>query len=124
MKSSTQHLLRSEGGGVSKKVPFPLFLRATGPSTKHACFLECAAWNNLRLAPFGPTSFKKSPGAAVGPPAPGPPEGLAKVSKNSFRDLFKTFFQALETFSRLFPDCWGVRGDRGLSRHLGPSGPE
>ena len=37
----------------------------------------------------------------------GAPESLEKVSKRSFRDRFETFFQTLETFSRLLSDSRG-----------------
>ena len=54
MKNPRQHLLRSKGGGGSKKVLFPLFLGQRGPSKKHACFLEGAAWDFSWLDPLDP----------------------------------------------------------------------
>ena len=52
MKIPRSTFLEAKGG--SKKVVFPLFLRGRGPSKKHACFLEGAAWNFSWLTPFGP----------------------------------------------------------------------
>ena len=47
-----------------------------------------------------------------GPPAAGPPESLAKVSKKSFQHLFKT----CSRLSRLFPDFFQtLGGPRGRS---------
>ena len=60
MKNSTQHLLRSKGGGgVLRRPFFPLFLRVRGPSKKHACFLEGAVWDFSWLDPPGPCPIKQ-----------------------------------------------------------------
>ena len=48
MKDSTQHLLRSKGGG-SKKAPFPSFLGGRAPSKVHACFSEGAVGNGTNF---------------------------------------------------------------------------
>ena len=51
-----------------------------------------------------------------GPPAPGPPRESGKSLEKVFRDLFRDFFQTLQTFSRLFPDSRGGPGAGGPGR--------
>ena len=55
--------------------------------------------------------------------ASGPRESGKSLEK-VFRDLFETFFQTLQTFSRLLPDSGGVPGLRLFSDFFGVSGPE
>ena len=58
---------------------------------------------------------KKSEKSLPGPPAPGPPESLEKVSKKSRESVWKKSRKGPEkTFSRLFPDSRGPRGRRPL----------
>ena len=53
-----------EAKGLLRRSLFLSVLRERGPSKKHPCFLEGAAWNFSWLAPLGPRLSGGDPGQA------------------------------------------------------------